>query len=313
MFGPSGDCQNRPEVTLSDIDEDAAKLLVDFCYTGMIIVDSQTVESLLTAVTIMQLREMEKLCMTFLTAQQAMSGELSPLKSSFQSYLQFNRSDKCSSFDSVPVESSGVFSPHTSPSVSASDQGATSVAESSDVDAMLLKSEPVDLSLESPTGQDSRNVERTENSVRHLTCSSTPVHTSHLQNLIQLPPPTLSISPHNPRPLDILVPHFTSPKLMSSIPHSSPNLALSPGAAFPSPVVGTICSVPSLASSSHDLSRKPQIQTEVSDSPTQCRICHQTCSCPETLQIHMELHEEVGATRKIHRKPGFRSLHKHQI
>lgn len=84
MFGPSGDCQNRPEVTLSDIDEDAAKLLVDFCYTGMIIVDSQTVESLLTAVTIMQLREMEKLCMTFLTAQQAMSGEVTACQ--FQKY-----------------------------------------------------------------------------------------------------------------------------------------------------------------------------------------------------------------------------------
>ena len=70
----SKDCS---EITLrSHLKEEAVRQLVDFCYSSDITVDSQSADKILTAANFLQIKEVEKLCITFLAAQQALKSEV---------------------------------------------------------------------------------------------------------------------------------------------------------------------------------------------------------------------------------------------
>ena len=59
MFTGAMSESNQSEVTISDVDEKAVDLLIDFCYTSNIIVDESNVQSLLPAACLLQLAEIK--------------------------------------------------------------------------------------------------------------------------------------------------------------------------------------------------------------------------------------------------------------
>lgn len=65
--------QNVSVLTLHNFDERAVRSVIDFCYTGTIMVDTVSAEKLLPLAQTLQIREVEKLCRTFLTAQQSLT------------------------------------------------------------------------------------------------------------------------------------------------------------------------------------------------------------------------------------------------
>jgi len=69
--------KHKTDITLSThLRDDSVRLLIDFCYSSNITVDSQSADKILTAANILQIKEIEKLCITFLAAQQALKSEV---------------------------------------------------------------------------------------------------------------------------------------------------------------------------------------------------------------------------------------------
>jgi hypothetical protein len=52
------------------------KAVVDFFYNGIITVDSDSAEQIFTLANTLQVKEVEKLCLTFLNAQQSFASEV---------------------------------------------------------------------------------------------------------------------------------------------------------------------------------------------------------------------------------------------
>lgn len=64
------------EFSCHRFDEGSLKCLLDFCYSGVITVNSVSAEKLLSVATVLQIKEVEKLCQTFLRAHQAFVHEV---------------------------------------------------------------------------------------------------------------------------------------------------------------------------------------------------------------------------------------------
>ena len=56
-------------MTIRDVDENAMELLVDFCYTSMVVVEESNVQTLLPAACLLQLAEIQDVCCEFLQKQ----------------------------------------------------------------------------------------------------------------------------------------------------------------------------------------------------------------------------------------------------
>ena len=70
------------EITLrSHLEEEAVCQLINFCYSSDITVDSKSADKILKAANFLQVKEVEKLCITFLVAQQALKPEVRMLSS----------------------------------------------------------------------------------------------------------------------------------------------------------------------------------------------------------------------------------------
>ena len=73
------------EITLrSHLEEEAVCQLINFCYSSDITVDSKSADKILTAANFLQVKEVEKLCITFLVAQQALKPEVRMLSKSYR-------------------------------------------------------------------------------------------------------------------------------------------------------------------------------------------------------------------------------------
>ncbi|KAJ8301139.1 hypothetical protein KUTeg_020126 [Tegillarca granosa] len=135
--------QNVSLLTLHNFDERAVRSVIDFCYTGTIMVDTVSAEKLLPLAQTLQIREVEKLCRTFLTAQQSLTGsEISPnRRHHFPTGIR-NREEN----ETVEVESSGRFSPRASPSVSTSGRPSSEAGsvENTDLEVISIKTEVSD-------------------------------------------------------------------------------------------------------------------------------------------------------------------------
>ena len=69
--------KHKTDITLdTHLRDESVRQLVDFCYSSNITVDSQSADKILTAANILQIKEIEKLCITFLAAQQALKSEV---------------------------------------------------------------------------------------------------------------------------------------------------------------------------------------------------------------------------------------------
>lgn len=73
-----GDLDNRcrTELSLQNLDHVGLRCLIDYCYSGVITVDSSSADKILGVAKTLQVKEIEKLCLTFLTAQQNFSSEV---------------------------------------------------------------------------------------------------------------------------------------------------------------------------------------------------------------------------------------------
>lgn len=68
--------KHKTDITLGNhLRDECVRQLVDFCYSSNITVDSQSADKILTAANFLQIKEIEKLCITFLAAQQALKSE----------------------------------------------------------------------------------------------------------------------------------------------------------------------------------------------------------------------------------------------
>ena len=70
------DRRNIAEIQLRNFDDRAVKAVVDFFYNGMITVDSDSAEQIFSLANTLQVKEVEKLCLTFLNAQQSFASEV---------------------------------------------------------------------------------------------------------------------------------------------------------------------------------------------------------------------------------------------
>lgn len=69
--------RRQMEVTLPNVDYVALVSLIEYCYTGVITVDSSSADKILGVAVALQVKEVEKLCVTFINAQQSFSSEVS--------------------------------------------------------------------------------------------------------------------------------------------------------------------------------------------------------------------------------------------
>ncbi|XP_060569161.1 zinc finger and BTB domain-containing protein 17-like [Ruditapes philippinarum] len=70
------DNKHKTDINLGNhLRDECVRQLVDFCYSSNITVDSQSADKILTAANFLQIKEIEKLCITFLAAQQALKSE----------------------------------------------------------------------------------------------------------------------------------------------------------------------------------------------------------------------------------------------
>lgn len=68
--------RHKTDITLGNhLRDECVQQLVDFCYSSNITVDSESADKILTAANFLQIKEIEKLCITFLAAQQALKSE----------------------------------------------------------------------------------------------------------------------------------------------------------------------------------------------------------------------------------------------
>lgn len=67
---------NTTTLMLNDLDYRGLKIMIDFCYSGAICVDSSNVQRVFNVAKTLQNKEVEKLCETFLTAQQNFTSEV---------------------------------------------------------------------------------------------------------------------------------------------------------------------------------------------------------------------------------------------
>lgn len=114
------------EITLrSHLEEDAVCQLINFCYSSDITVDSKSADKILTAANFLQVKEVEKLCITFLVAQQALKPEglaagahaqtNSPQLTLNHTETTGKESKKDNSHELVCADTSGIGSTQTSP------------------------------------------------------------------------------------------------------------------------------------------------------------------------------------------------------
>ncbi|KAH3819883.1 hypothetical protein DPMN_121627 [Dreissena polymorpha] len=83
IFGAYRDLFHQPsnkhktDITLGNhLRDESVRQLVDFCYSSNITVDTQSADKILMAANFLQIKEIEKLCITFLAAQQALRSEV---------------------------------------------------------------------------------------------------------------------------------------------------------------------------------------------------------------------------------------------
>ncbi|XP_052285667.1 zinc finger and BTB domain-containing protein 14-like isoform X2 [Dreissena polymorpha] len=68
--------KHKTDITLGNhLRDESVRQLVDFCYSSNITVDTQSADKILMAANFLQIKEIEKLCITFLAAQQALRSE----------------------------------------------------------------------------------------------------------------------------------------------------------------------------------------------------------------------------------------------
>lgn len=114
------------EITLRNhLEEDAVCQLINFCYSSDITVDSKSADKILTAANFLQVKEVEKLCITFLVAQQALKPEglaagaqaqtNSPQLSLHHTDATVKDPKKDNSHELVCADTSGIGSTQTSP------------------------------------------------------------------------------------------------------------------------------------------------------------------------------------------------------
>ncbi|KAK3101754.1 hypothetical protein FSP39_022911 [Pinctada imbricata] len=280
------------ELPCDQFDENVLKSLVDFCYLGSITVDSVSASQMLSAAITLQIKEVEKLCLTFLRAHQSFVCEIS-------SDVASSRPEQASE-SSHRVESSGRFSPHRSPNVSTSGRplSETSSADNTDPEITIKQEQH-----ESGNESDSSFLRR------HSSDSSPvspfrkfPIMTSQGVNVVDVTQmsPTF-MGPLYPRP--ILFPRPTPPQLQLYHPRVPLPSSESESPALQSPEQGKSLkgdltqkhSSPSLDIVSQSL-QAAELPSPVDISPSDpysCPICKQRYGSSQALLLHMMLHDHV--------------------
>ena len=72
----SAERRSIAEIQLRNYDHRAVKAVVDFFYNGIITVDSDSAEQIFALANALHVKEVEKLCLTFLNAQQSFASEV---------------------------------------------------------------------------------------------------------------------------------------------------------------------------------------------------------------------------------------------
>lgn len=180
LGGESWSIERRQlELTLPNVDYVSLLSLIEYCYTGVITVDSSSADKILGVAIALQVKEVEKLCVTFLNAQRSFSSELI-LDSRPPGTVSVSPGRGANSRESTLVEisSSERFSPNVSTSGQpSSETGSTGHPDTihSDSDVIAVKTETPDL----PLDYDGHLSQQSRGRVIYLDGSESPVADSH--------------------------------------------------------------------------------------------------------------------------------------
>lgn len=174
------DRRNIAEIQLRNFDDRAVKAIVDFFYNGIITVDSDSAEQIFSLANTLQVKEVEKLCLTFLNAQQSFASEIDQDRKPHYDA----ESRRYNIVEPSKVESSSRSSPRTSPSVSTSGRplSESGSVDTVDSDVVNIKTEVQDYSYES-IQEDYREYyrERKKDNENRIKLTKSVVDMSHVQ------------------------------------------------------------------------------------------------------------------------------------
>lgn len=285
------DRRNIAEIQLRSYDDRIVKAIVDFFYNGVITVDSDSAEQIFSLANTLQVKEVEKLCLTFLNAQQSFASEIEPDRKPILDGAigRYN-------IEPSRVESSSRSSPRTSPSVSTSGRP---LSDSGSVDSDVIKQEVQDYSFEDEYREYYREEKKKESEGR-VKVAKTVVDMSHLEPKLSCPPASYSQqymfvrpSPPPPPTLQMMAPQHNSSKShdtdMSESGHASSSKDQTSG-----------------EDSNQDSSHADMEGISINlDNMLECQICKQMFESKHLLDIHVAGVHGLGNYKKRQRvSPG---------
>lgn len=306
------------EFSCHRFDEGSLKCLLDFCYSGVITVNSVSAEKLLSVATVLQIKEVEKLCQTFLRAHQAFVHEIgTDIQEKNSSPSPRGRSSSELFF----VESSGRFSPGTSPNVSTSGRPVSETSSVENPDLDIVKQEhPDPVTREEHIREELVSPGTLAKRMQYL-----PNPGLNIIDMTQLSPTYLG-TPY-PRPLLFPRPspqpfHLFAPKLKEKNKLESSNEIDQSRTDEHHGQSSNISVETNFSQKSSESVGLEQSSVQEHQSPDEaensklyhaCSICHQKFNSSKALSIHMVLHDRglPSYIPKRNRKAIFPQKHEH--
>ncbi|XP_021343302.1 zinc finger and BTB domain-containing protein 44-like [Mizuhopecten yessoensis] len=177
LGGESWSIERRQlELSLPNVDYISLLSLVEYCYTGVITVDSSSADKILGVAIALQVKEVERLCVTFLNAQRSFSSEL--VLDSRPPGLVAASPGRGGNSTFVEISSSERFSPN----VSTSGQPSSETGSTGHPDTVHLDSDVIAVKTETPDqpfDYDAHLLHQSRGRVIYLEGSDSPAADSH--------------------------------------------------------------------------------------------------------------------------------------
>ncbi|XP_033745974.1 zinc finger and BTB domain-containing protein 44-like [Pecten maximus] len=308
LGGESWSIERRQlELTLPNVDYISLLSLIEYCYTGVITVDSSSADKILGVAIALQVKEVEKLCVTFLNAQRSFSSELVlDTRPSALASVSPGRGGNSRESTLVEISSSERFSPN----VSTSGQPSSETGSTGHPDTVHLDSDVIAVKTETPdppVDYDAQLSHQSRGRVVYLEGPESPVADSHRPGMSTVSHSIIDMSKMSPTLLTMhpmLVP-TGPPTLQLMSPKGEATLArqISQYREGSQDIVGN-ASPESDGISVHIQSPSGPVDSEQSqDVPRDdrkqqvtvtCSVCHVLFSSAEALTRHMAVHQSTA-------------------
>ncbi|XP_060083323.1 zinc finger and BTB domain-containing protein 44-like [Ylistrum balloti] len=317
LGGESWSVEHRQlELTLPNVDYISLLSLIEYCYTGVITVDSSSADKILGVAIALQVKEVEKLCVTFLNAQRSFSSELI-LDSRPPGIPSASPGRGANSREPSLVEISS--SERFSPNVSTSGQPSSETGSTGHPDTVHLDSDVIAVKTETPDPSqdyDANLSHQSRGRVVYLEGSESPVADSHRPGMSTVSHSIIDMSKMSPTLLTMhpmLVP-TGPPTLQLMSPKGEATLArqLSQYREGSQDSVDNV-SPESDGVSVHIQSPTGQLESDQSQElprddhkqpmTVPCSVCHVLFNSADALTRHMAVHQRTVLSSSTQQSP----------